>query len=134
MIKEINIVGERRSGRTSSLISITLGLALEMPGSKILFLSHSYTEAMTAIAKMSNKLSLFSEVNRANKNVIELSNGSKIASITFDNNGKGHAVDCVVVDGIDLMDSETKDKVYVLLQDAKSLITSSEKPLKLLVD
>lgn len=131
-MKEINIVGDRRSGRTTSLISIALGLALETPGSKILFVTHSYSEAMIVISEMANKLNLFSEVTRPNKNLLSLSNGSKIASVNFNGEAtKGQVVDYVIIDNADYMSEDAKLSVFVMLPDAKSLITSSDKPFKI---
>ncbi len=131
-MREINITGDRRSGRTSSLISIALGLVLDNPGSRLLFVTHNYTEAMTTISTMSNKLGLFSEVTKPNKNLLMLSNGSKIAAVNF-NSGptQGQKVDYVIIDNADYMSEDTKLSVFVLLQDAKTLITSSEKPFKI---
>jgi hypothetical protein len=81
---------------------------------------------------MANQLSLFSEVTKPNKNLLVLSNGSKVATINFNGTPtKGQQVDYVIIDNADYMSDDARDSVFALLQNAEMLVTASEKPFKI---
>ena len=128
----INVIGDRRNGKTTALVKLAVNNVISDSGSFTVFITgdtQAGAHVMSAIRL--ELLALGADIERATRDEITLENKSRIKVIAVGSNGRGFSPDYAIIDNIDKMNEDILFSLRMMLYNTKFIYASSEKQFKL---